>query len=84
MHDNYDCFFSETTDFVPIITQDLIFMGSTGQICFPVMIVNDTILENTEVFRILILPTNDPAILFDNTVLNVGIENDDSKLSLVE
>ena len=56
-------------------------MGDTDRMCFPVMIVNDNILENTEVFRVLILPTNDSAILFDNTVLNVGIENDDSKNS---
>ena len=48
------------------------------------MIVNDDILESTEVFRVLILPTNDPAILFENTVLNVGIENDDSKHSFLD
>ena len=59
-------------------------MGDTDRMCFPVMIVNDDILENTEVFRVLILPTNDSAILFDNTVLNVGIENDDSKYSLLK
>ena len=77
-------FFSEIVDFVPIVAQDLVFTGDTERMCFPVMIVNDDILENTEVFRVLILPTNDPAILFENTVLNVGIENDDSKHSLIE
>ena len=71
-------------DFVPIVAQDLVFTGDTERMCFPVMIVNDDILENTEVFRVLILPTNDPAILFENTILNVGIENDDSKHSLIE
>lgn len=47
--------------------------------CFTVVIEDDDILENTEVLRILILPTNDPALSFEETILSVGIENDDSK-----
>ena len=42
---------------------------------------DDDILENTEVFHLLILPTNDSAIVLQNTILSVGIENDDSKLA---
>lgn len=72
--------FAEVTDFDPIIAQDLIFAGdTTRQMCFDITIMNDEILENTEVFRVLILPTNDLALNFENTVLNIGIENDDSK-----
>ena len=47
--------------------------------CFDIVIENDSILEDTEVFHLSILPTNDSAVLPRNTVLNVGIENDDSK-----
>ena len=43
---------------------------------------DDEILENTEVFHLFILPPSDPAIVLQNSVLSVGIENDDSKSAL--
>ena len=70
-------------DFGPIDdTLDIVFTPNTGlQGCFLVNIIDDDILEDTEFFLLSILPTNDSAVVLDNTVLNVGIENDDSKQS---
>lgn len=59
---------------------DIVFTPEAGpQECFPVIIVDDDILEDTEFFLLSILPTNDSAVVLHNRVLNVGIENDDSK-----
>ena len=59
---------------------DVTFTPDTGiRQCFDVVIENDDILENTEVFHLSLLPTNDPAIIVPNAVMNVGIQNDDSK-----
>ena len=68
-------------DFGPINdTLDIVFTPNTElQECFLVNIVDDDILENTEFFLLSILPTNDSAVVPNNIVLNVGIENDDSK-----
>ena len=57
-------------------------MGGGEQECINVTIIDDEILENTEVFRVVMLPSNDSAITFESTVLSVGIENDDSKLKV--
>ena len=47
------------------------------------MLVVDEVLENTEIFLISISSlSNDSAIAFESTILNVGIENDDSEPSL--
>lgn len=76
---NYKLFSAEA-DFSPIVFQDIVFdVDTTGEMCFNILIENDDILENTEVLRILILPTNDPALSFEETILSVGIEDDDSK-----
>lgn len=76
---NYESFSAEA-DFSPIISRDIVFnVDTTGEMCFTILIEDDNILENTEVLRILILPTNDPALSFEETILSVGIENDDSK-----
>ena len=69
-------------DFNPLDAFSVVFAPETGiRECFAVNIVDDDILENTEVFHLSILPTNDPGIVLQNTVLSVGIENDDSKLN---
>ena len=69
-------------DFNPLHAFSVVFTPETGiRECFAVNIVDDDILENTEVFHLSILPTNDSAIVLQNTVLSVGIENDDSKLN---
>ena len=76
---HYSSDITEIADFGPIADQDVTFSeGTTGQQCFSISIRDEEILENTEVFRVLIRPTDDPALRFGNSVLNVGIENEDS------
>ena len=66
-------------DFTVIESMDIVFVSETApRQCFPVAIVDDDILENTEIFHVSILPTNDIAVVLQNPVLSIGIENDDS------
>ena len=72
--------FSVTGADFTIDTFNITFSSQSGpRQCFSVNIVDDDILENTEVFHLSILPPSDPAVVLQNTVLSVAIENDDSK-----
>ena len=73
--------FAESTDFVPIAGQDIVFtVGGEDRMCFNVTIIDDEALENTETLHVVTLLTNDTAIIFESNVLTLGIENDDRKL----
>lgn len=73
--------FSIVSDYQPIDVLELVFSPDTdSQQCFNVTIVDDSILEGTEIFHLSILPSNDLAVIPQNSILSVGIENDDSKM----
>lgn len=81
----YNSFFTYTTDvndFTPV-SQVVVFNENTinGSECFSLSIVDDSILETSEMFLVTLNEELDTALTFLESVLTVTITDDDSKSS---
>ena len=71
---------ADENDFTPT-TQNVVFEANTaiGRECFTLSITDDDILEDTELFRVILQPSNDPPIYLVASVLSIAILDDDCK-----
>lgn len=49
-----------------------------------ISIIEDDKLESTELFSVVIQPSDDPALNFNDTIVDIGILNDDCESSSYE